>query len=278
MADKASEIKTKTISGFFWRLSERICAQVVTFVVTVVLARILLPEDYGTIALVNVFIAIIDSLITGGLSSSLIQKEDADSLDFSSMFYSSLLMALVLYIALFAFSPLIAKLYKNDDFVLIFRVMGIKFFITAINSVQQAYVARKMIFKKFFFATIIGTVISAIVGIAMALKGFGVWALVAQQIVNPAIDTVVLFIAVEWRPKLEFFFMRFKILFSYGWKIMGASLSGTFFGKLKNLIIGAKYTSSDLAYYNRGESLPILVTNNITATLESVLFPAISKF
>lgn len=273
-----SEIKQKTISGFFWRLAERICAQIVTFVVTVVLARILLPEDYGMIALVNVFIAIIDSLITGGLSNSLIQKKNADRLDFSSMFYSSILIAFLLYIVLFMFAPLIAKLYKNNDVTLIFRVMGIKFFITAINSVQQAYVSRKMIFKKFFFATIIGTIISAVVGIVMALKGFGVWALVTQILVNPAIDTIVLFITVEWCPKLEFSFQRVKTLFSYGWKLASASLLGAFFDKLRQLVLGVKYSASDLAFYNRGDVLPVLITSNITTTLESVLFPALSTF
>lgn len=259
-------------------MAERICAQAVTFVVTVVLARILLPENYGTIALVNVFIAIIDSLITGGLSASLVQKENADETDFSSMFYASLFMAFVLYFALFFVSPFISKLYKNDEFTLIFRVMGIKFFITAINSVQQAYVARKMIFKKFFFATLIGTIISAAVGIVMALKGFGVWALVAQILINPVIDTIVLFITVEWRPKLAFSFARFKSLFSYGWKLAAASLLGSFFEKLRQLVIGVKYSASDLAFYNRGEALPVLVSNNVNATLESVLFPALSNF
>lgn len=278
MEDTTSEIKQKTISGFFWRLAERICAQIVTFVVTVVLARILVPEDYGTIALVNVFIAIIDSLITGGLSNSLIQKKNADRLDFSSMFYFSILIAFLLYIILFMFAPLIAKLYKNNDVTLIFRVMGIKFFITAINSVQQAYVSRKMIFKKFFFATIIGTIISAIVGIVMAIKGFGVWALVAQILVNPAIDTIVLFITVEWCPKLEFSFQRVKTLFSYGWKLASASLLGAFFDKLRQLVLGVKYSASDLAFYNRGDALPVLITSNITTTLESVLFPALSTF
>lgn len=278
MTQSTSEIKQKTISGFFWRFGERICAQVVTFIVNVVLARILMPDHYGIIAIVNVFIAIADSLITGGLGSALIQKKDSDEMDFSTIFCAGLVLAFVLYGILFFSCPLISKLYKNDLLTSVLRVMGIRLFISSINSVQQAYVARKMIFKKFFFATIIGTIISAIVGIVMALKGFGVWALVAQQLVNPIIDTIVLFITVEWRPKFEFSFERFKSLFSFGWKIMGANLSGTFFSRLKNLIIGAKYTSSDLAFYNRGESLPVLVTSNITATLESVLFPAISKF
>ena len=276
--DNVSDIKQKTVSGFIWRLSERICAQVVTFAVTVVLARILLPEDYGVVAIVNVFIAIADTLITGGLSTALIQKKDADETDFSTIFYTSLALSVLLYAVLFFTSPLISYLYKNELLTSVLRVMGIKFFISAVNSVQQAYVSRKMIFKKFFFATIVGTVISAVVGITLALHGAGVWALVAQALTNPFIDTIVLFVTVKWHPHFLFSLERLKGLFGYGWKVMGAQLSGTFFEKLKSLIVGAKYSPSDLAFYNRGESLPLLVTNNITATLESVLFPAISKF
>lgn len=278
MKDSVSEIKQKTVSGFFWRLGERLCAQVVTFSVTVVLARILVPEEYGLVAIVNVFIAIADVLITGGLSTSLIQKKEADETDFSTIFYASLVLALILYVILFVAAPLISKLYKNDLLISVLRIMGIKFFISAVNSVQQAYVARKMIFKKFFFATIIGTIVSAVVGITLALQGAGVWALVAQSLVNPFIDTIILFITVKWYPHFLFSIERLKGLFGYGWKVMCANLSGTIFGKLKSLIIGARYSPSDLAYYNRGESLPVLVTSNITATLESVLFPAIAKF
>ena len=278
MQTSISEIKQKTVSGFFWRLCERLCAQVVTFSVTVVLARILVPEDYGLVAIVNVFIAIADVLITGGLSTSLIQKKEADETDFSTIFYASLVLALILYVILFAAAPLISKLYKNDLLISVLRIMGIKFFISAVNSVQQAYVARKMIFKKFFFATIIGTIVSAVVGITLALQGSGVWALVAQALTNPFIDTIILFITVKWYPHFLFSMERLKGLFGYGWKVMCANLSGTFFDKLRQLLIGTRYSAADLAFYNRGESLPYLITSNITATLESVLFPAMSKF
>ncbi|MBR1404379.1 MAG: lipopolysaccharide biosynthesis protein [Treponema sp.] len=276
--ESSSDIKQKTVSGFFWRLGERLSAQVVTFAVTVVLARLLMPEDYGIVAIVNVFIAIADVLITGGLSTALIQKKDADETDFSTIFYVSVLLSAFLYALMFFTAPVIARLYKNALLTTVLRVMGIKFFISAVNSVQQAYVARKMIFRKFFFATLLGTVVSAVVGIVLALKGFGVWALVAQLLTNPFIDTIVLFITVRWHPRFLFSVERLKSLFGYGWKLSLASLAGTFFDKLRQLLIGTRYSASDLAFYNRGESLPYLVTTNITATLESVLFPAMSKF
>nr|MCR4900394.1 oligosaccharide flippase family protein [Treponema sp.] len=213
-------LKNITVSGFFWRMLERICAQAVTFIVTVVLARLLMPEEFGLIAIVNVFVAVVDVLITSGFSIALIQKKEADELDFSTAFYASLVLAAVLYAIFFFCAPWIAGLYKNQLLISLIRVMGIKFFISAVNCVQQAYVSRLMIFRKFFFATFFGTFVSGIVGIALAFKGAGVWALVAQLLTNPFIDTIILFITVSWRPRLCFSFDRLKALFNYGWKIM----------------------------------------------------------
>ena len=278
MSDSQNNLKQKTFSGFIWRLLERICAQAVTFVVTVVLARILMPQEFGIIAIVNIFIAIADILITSGFSTALIQKKEADEVDFSSAFFAGLVLAAFLYAVVFFCAPLISRLYKNELLTAVIRVCGIKFFISAVNCVQQAYVSRRMIFKKFFFATLFGTVVSGVVGIALALNGAGVWALVVQLLTNPFIDTIVLFITVRWHPHFVFSFERLKSLFNYGWKIMCSYLAGTLFSKLSSLVVGAKYSTTELAYYNRGESLPSLVTNNISSTLESVLFPAISQF
>ena len=273
-----TDLKQKTISGFFWRLLERFFAQAVIFIVTVILARILMPQEFGLIAIVNVFVAVADVLITSVFSIALIQKKQADDVDFSSAFYASLVLAAFLYVVVFFCAPLISSLYKNELLTPVIRVTGIKFFISAVNSVQQAYVSRKMIFKKFFFATLLGTVVSGVVGIILALNGAGVWALVAQLLTNPLIDTIILLISVKWRPGICFSFERLKSLFDYGWKIMCSYLAGTFFNRLSSLVIGARYSATQLGYYNRGESFPSLVTSNISATLESVLFPAISKY
>ncbi len=257
---------------------ERICAQAVTFVVTVVLARLLMPDEFGLIAIVNVFVAVVDILITSGFSLALIQKKETDELDFSSAFYASLVLAAILYVIFFFCAPWIAGLYKNELLIPLIRVTGIKFFISAVNCVQQAYVSRQMIFRKFFFATFFGTVVSGVVGITLALNRAGVWALVAQLLTNPFIDTIILFITVKWHPRLLFSLERLKALFNYGWKIMCSYLAGTFFNRLSNLVVGARYSPTQLGFYNQGERLPGLVTGSITSTLESVLFPAISKY
>ena len=274
----ANNIKSKTIKGFIWRFSERICAQLVSFVVSVILARILLLEDYGVVVIVNVFISIANVLVSSGFGTSLIQKKDADELDFNTMFHFSFFLAIFLYLILFFSAPLVAKLFTSDLIIPVLRVMGIRLPISAISSIQHAIVSRKMNFKHFFFATIIGTVISAIIGITLAYKGYGVWALVAQNLTNITIDTIVLSITLKWWPKFIFSWKRFKELFSYSSQILFASLLGTLCDKLKSLIIGGKYSKTDLSFYNKGENIPTLITDNINSSLDTVLFPALSKF
>ena len=276
-SDEMQTLKLKTISGLFWRFGERITAQIISFVVSIVLARILMPEQYGIVAIVTIFINLANVFVTSGLGTSLVQKKEADELDFSTMFWASIIFSLMIYTVIFIVSPLIAKIYNNELLTIVLRVMGLKIPIAAINSIQQAYVQREMIFKKFFFSTIIGTIISAFVGIWMALNNFGVWSLVGQYLTNSIIDTVVLAITVKWRPHLVFSIERFKKLFSYGWKIMASSFIGTAFDQFRGLIIGAKYSASDLAYNNKGEQIPLLLSTNINSTMESVLFSSISK-
>ena len=264
------------VSGMMWRFAEKMTAQSVSFIVSIVLARILMPDDYGVVAIVCVFTAIAEIFVTSGLGTALIQKKNATQVDFSTVFWCNLALSCVIYAVIFFAAPYIAAFYKLPLLTSVVRVLAIKIPINAFNSIQNAYVSRKMQFKKFFFATIIGTVASAIVGIYMAYNGFGVWALVAQILTNNVIDTIVLFLLIEWKPKLEFSFQNAKPLFDYGWKILATDLVGTMFNNLNAFIIGKKYSSADLAYYERGKKFPDMINNNVGATLSSVLFPAMS--
>lgn len=264
------------VSGMVWRFAEKITAQLVSFVVSIVIANILMPEAYGIVAIVNVFMAIVEVFVTSGLGTALIQKKDATSREFSTVFWCNLILSFVLYIILFFAAPLIAWFYKMPLLTPVIRVFGIKIPISAFNSIQNAYVSRNMQFKKFFFATIIGTVISAVVGIWMALKGFGVWALVAQVLTNTVIDTIMLFITIDWRPRFEFSFKEAKPLIAFGWKILVTDLIGTIFNNLNAFVIGKKYTSDDLAFYEKGKKFPDMINTNVGATLTAVLFPAMS--
>ena len=270
------DLKKKTINGVFWRIGERFLAQLISFIVSVVLARILLPEEYGLVALVMVFINIFNSFVTNGLGTSLVQKKNSDEVDFSTMFYASIVLAIILYAVLAIISPIVGKIYGNSELVIVLIVMGLKIPIASISSIQQAYISKKMEYKKFFYATLIGTIISGILGIIAAINGLGVWSLVIQYLSNSLIDTIVLAIVIKWKPKLMFSYKRFKSLFSYGYKVMFSGVIGTIFDQIKNFIIGLKYTSTDLAYYNRGEQIPSLFYNNVNATFESVFFSTIS--
>lgn len=270
--------REKILSSLLWRFLERIGAQGVSFIVSLVLARMLAPEAYGTIALVTVFIAILQVFVDSGLGNALIQKKDADDVDFSSVFYFNICICSALYLVLFLCAPLIGIFYNDNTLVPIVRVLGITLIISGLKNVQQAYVSKTLQFKKFFYSTLIGTVGSAVVGIIMAYFDFGVWALVFQNLLNGVIDTLILWVTVRWRPKRVFSIERLLVLVNFGWKILASSLLHTVYTNLRSLIIGKMYTTADLAYYNKGRSFPVLVVSNINTSIDSVLFPAMSNY
>lgn len=266
-----------TIANFIWRFTERTAAQLVTFVVSIILARILSPEYYGTIALVTVFTTILQVFVDSGLGIALIQKKDADDLDFSSVFFFNMFMCVVLYIVMYIASPYIAAFYNDKGLTPIIRFISLTIIISGVKGIQQAYVSRNMLFKRFFFSTIGGTIASAIIGIILAYRGYGVWALAIQQVSNTAIDTLILWLTVKWKPKFMFSFQRLKRLLRFGWKLLVSALLDTIYGNLRNLIIGKKYTSADLAYFDQGDKLPKAIVTNINVSIDSVLLPTMSK-
>lgn len=269
-------ITKKTLYGMMWRFAERTGAQGISFIVSIILARILSPDDYGLVAMVTIFITISNVFIDSGLGVALIQKKDADDLDFSTVFYFNLVICTCLYLLLFFSAPLIARFYRESQLTNIIRVLSITILISSVKNIQQSYVSRHLLFRKFFFSTIGGTIVSAVIGIIMAYNGFGVWALVFQQLSNTLIDTVILWVTVRWRPTWAFSFQRWKSLFSYGWKLLLSSLLNTLYENLRQLIIGRVYSSADLAYYNRGKQLPQFVVANLNTSIDSVLLPVMS--
>lgn len=272
-----SSDRNGVIANFFWRFAERCGAQGVSFIVSIILARLLAPEVYGTIALVTVFTTILNVFVNSGLGSALIQKKDADDLDFSTVFFFNVAMCAVLYLGMFFAAPLIAKFYNDAELTPVIRVLSLTLVISGVKNVQQAYVSRTMQFKRFFFATLGGTIGAAIIGVFMAYYGFGVWALVVQQIFNATVDTIILWLTVRWRPKRMFSLFRLKGLFSYGWKLLVSALLETVYTDLRQLLIGKVYTTADLAQYNRGNQFPNLVVSNINTSIDSVLLPTMSR-
>jgi len=270
-------LKKKTLSGLIWQYAEKCGTQLVGFVVSIILARLLTPADYGLIGLITVFISIALVFARSGMGQALVQKKDANDEDFSTVFYFSLAVSVILYLVLFFAAPVIAEFYHEPKLISVIRVLGITIIIGAVYSVQQAKVQREMNFKKFFYATLIGTLISAGIGISMAYSGYGVWALVGQQISAQLINIIVLFVTVKWRPKLIFSVQKMKQLFGFSWKILVSALIDTVYNNIYSLIIGKFYSSADLGYYNRGKQYPMLVVENVNGSINSVIFPVLSK-
>ena len=268
--------RQKVVSNLIWRFMERFGSQLVSLVVQIVLARILDPAVFGTVAKVTIITSILLVFVDSGMANSLIQKKNPDDLDFSSVFYFNVAFCLVLYTGLFFCAPAIARFYDDAQLTAIVRVLGLTVVVAGVKNVQQAYVSKTLQFKRFFFATLGGTLLSAIVGIVMVLNGFGVWALVAQQLTNVTANTAILWLTVGWRPKLMFSFERLKGLLSYGWKLLASGLLDTVYNKLREIMIAVFYTDTDLAYYNRGMTYPNLLVENINASIDSVLLPVLS--
>lgn len=269
--------KMSVLNNMLWRLAERLGAQGVSFVVSLILARLLAPEDYGVVSLITVFTAFLNLFVDSGFKMALIQKKNADQLDFSSVFFFNIFMGVVFYIGMYFAAPAIADFYAKPFLVPYIRVMSLTLLPGAINGVQQARVAKRMEFKRFFYATMGGTIVSAVVGIWMALKGMGVWALIAQRLTNQVIDTIILWCMVDWRPTFEFSIARLIPMLSYSVKLLASSLLNTFTAKVANLIIGKYYSTSELAYYEKADHIPSLINANLHESFSSVLMPLMSE-
>ena len=275
--ENKENLKNRAVSGIIWKFLERICAQGISLIVSIILARILIPKDYSVVSVITIFFAFANVIISGGLNAALIQKKDADSQDYSTVLFLSVLISIVIYFILFFTAPLIAKAYDQEILIPIIRIMSLVLPVNAIKSIYCAYVSSTLQFKKFFFATLGGTIVSGIVGITMALKGFGSWALVAQQMTNAVIDTIILVFVAKLKIVFSFSVPKLKVLFKYGWKVFLSSFINTAYVQSKPLFIGLRFSSIDLSYYSKGSSFPNLISETTTSTLSAVLFPALSK-
>ena len=268
-------IQSKTvITSMLWNILERFSTQIVSFIISIILARILSPDEYGIIAIIIIFINFANVIIEGGLNTALIQKKNADQTDFSTIFWFCLLLSVVMYVILYITAPLIARFYDKEILIPVLRVLSLVLFANSINSIQRAYVSRHMLFKKLFWINAVAVFISGTIGIVMAYKGYGVWALVGQSLTLPLVCCVLMWIAVKWRPTFTFSMQRFKGLFDYGWKIFVTNFIVAVYGDIRGLLIGKFYQPSALAFFDRGKSLPTLLMNNITSSINTVLLPA----
>ena len=273
MASKKNGIK----GGLIWSFGERITAQLVSTIVTIVLARLLDPTHYGIISIVTVFISFCNVFVTSGMGSAIVQKKEVDDEDYNTAFFISLSIAVILYVVLFFAAPFIADFYEMKELKRVLRIMALRLPLASINSIQQAHVQRAMQFKRFFIATLFGTVLSGVVGIGCAVKGLGVWALVAQYLTNTTVDTIVLFFVEKWIPKFQFSAKKANAIFSFGWKVLATDLVYTAEEDIRSLIVGKVFGSADLAYYDQGKKYPSILVNNLNSAINKVMLPAYSR-
>ena len=272
-----NSLSKKIVSGMIWRLLERGGMQIMQFVIQIVLARLLSPNDYGLLAIITVFISFSTTLINNGLGNAIIQRQDATEVEFNTVFYIQLGIATVCYIAIFLSAPFIAQYYGNDNLIVYLRVMSIILFIEALSSMQLTALRKRMEFKKSFFANVTGVFIQGVSGITFALLGLGIWSLILSQILMKIAILLVLLIMVKWTPRALFSFDSFKGLFSYSWKLTVAWMIGTLHQQIYSLVIGKCFSTEVLGYYNRGQNLPQTMTTTVNETISSVMFTALSK-
>lgn len=270
-------MRNKLLSGMFWKLLERFGYQGTQFVLQLILARLLNPEIYGVLSMLMVFTTLANVFIQTGFSTSLVQNKEVTEDDYSSVFWVTLIVAAVLYAVIFAASPMIGRIYEMPEIVVPLRVLALMLFPGAVNSVQLAKVTREMDFRKVFISNIGGAIVSGLVGIVIALRGGGLWALVVQTMLNIVVACLVMCFTSKLRVRFVCKLKRVKELFSFGWKLLCSSLLGTLYQDISTLVIGLKYDSGTLGFYNRGKQFPQFLINAVNGTVESVMLPALAQ-
>ena len=275
--DNTQNTNTGIRSGLFWKLMERFGVQGIQFILQILLARILSPEHYGTLSMMIIFTTLANVFIQNGFNTALIQNKDVTDEDYSSVFWISLGIAVILYAMIFLASPVIAAFYGIPDIVMPLRILALMLFPGALNSIQVAKVSREMDFKKVFFSSVSGILLAGIAGVAVALLGGGLWALVVQNLLNITTACIVMLFTVRWHPKLVCDLCRVAVLFRFGWKLLAAALLDTLQQSLCSLVIGRKYDSDTLGYFNRGLQFPQFVMNAVIGAMQGVLLPAMAE-
>lgn len=270
-------LKNKTVKGVAWSAVDNVSQHVVTFVVSVVLARLLTPDDYGLIGIVTIFTLVSQALVNAGFTSALIRKKDATDDDYNTVFIVNLCISLILYFLIYIGAPAIAKFFNRHELIDLVRVTSIGVIIGALALVQQTRLTKCIDFKSQTVITVAASVISGIFGIIMAFLGFGVWALVAQLLSLQIVKTIGLWIVNKWIPKLRFSSNSFHELFGFGWKMMVSSVLDTVWKELYQVVVGKFYTPATLGQYTRSQQFASLFSRNLTSVIQRVTYPVLSN-
>ena len=267
----------KTFQGLIWTFMERLSAQLVSIIVGIILARLLSPNEYGIISIVMIFISICNVFVTRGFGSTLVQKNKVDNVDYNTAFWLSLLLSFVLYALLFLAAPYVEEYYKIPNLAAVIRVLSLRLPLAAVNSIQQAYIQRQMLFKKFFWATLIGTIVSGFIGIVLAYSGFGVWALVMQYLCNVIVDTIILSFVSGLRIGIQISFDRLGNIVKFGGGVLLSDLVSVLADDFRNFIVAKRLGPSDLSYLEQGRKYPQLIAGNLNTAIQKVFLPVFAR-
>jgi len=272
-----ANLKSKTIRGLFFKLFEQGGSAIITLVVQIVMARILAPSEFGMLAIILVFVNVGNVLVQSGLNTAIVQSKNVGEKDFSTVFWMSLVVSTVLYVAVFVSAPAVSAFYRMPRVVWPLRVLVLVLIVNAYNSIQEAIVARDLQFNKTFRATITAGIVSGALGISAALAGFGIWALVVQQIVQQVVKCIALAKQIPWRPRLEFDGRRAIVLFRFSWKLLVSGIMDQLYQSLSDLIIGRVFTSTDLGYVSQGKKYPQALGVMLDGAIQPVMLSAVSR-
>lgn len=271
----AESLKQKTVNGTLWSSLERFSVQGIQFVVMIIMARILTPDDYGLVGMLTIFIAVSQSLIDSGFSQALIRKQDRTETDNSTVFYFNIAVGIVLYAILYICAPLIARFYQEPILTPLARVIGLGLVFNSLAVVQRALLTLTLDFKTQAKASLIGAIVSGLIGITMAYTGYGVWAIVTQQLVNFGIVTILLWLFSKWKPILAYSWASFRELFSFGSKLLASGLIETIYRNIYLIVIGKVFKAADLGYYTRAHQFSDFASSNITGIFQRVSYPVL---
>ncbi len=270
-------LKDKIVKGTIWSGIDNVAQFGVTFIVSIILARLLSPDDYGLIGIITIFTAVCTALINGGFTTALIRKKDATDDDYNTAFIVNLGVSLLLYVVIYLCSPFIADFFHRQELVALTQVSSLGMIIGALGLVQQTRLTKRIDFKTQTKITIVASVASGMVGIVMAFMGYGVWSLVAQSLTSQGLRTILLWVASKWEPQLHFSSESFHELFGFGWKMMVSSLIDTVWKELYQVVVGKFYSPATLGQYTRAKQFSTLFSSNLTTVIQRVTYPVLSN-
>lgn len=273
----AESLRNTTVRGVGWSVADTLSYQGITFLVGMVLARLLTPEEYGLIGIITIFIIVFDAIVDGGFSNALIRKNDADDLDYSTVFFANLVVSFFLALLLFFSSSAIGTFFKQPQLVPLTKVMSSIIIINAFAIIQRTILVKRIDFKTQTKCSLISSLIGGAVGIFMAVRGFGVWSLVGQQVSMQLVRAVLLWCLTSWFPKLQYSWARFKDLFNFGWKLLVSSIINTLWNQMYQVVIGKCYTPATLGQFTRAQQFSTICSSNLTAVVQRVSYPVLSK-